>query len=63
VLKGFLSDLGVPFTVFDVNTDAAARADFLRRGYRLPPVVVIDGTAVEGFLPDQIEALINAAED
>ena len=46
----------------DVSRDAAARDEFLRRGYRLPPVVVIDGVAVEGFQPERIEALIAAAE-
>jgi hypothetical protein len=52
--KGFLSQQGVPFTVYDLNVDTAARDEFLRRGYRLPPVVVIDGIAVEGFQPDRI---------
>jgi hypothetical protein len=62
VVKGFLSQRGVRFTLHDVSRDAAARDEFLRRGYRLPPVVVIDGVAVEGFQPEPIEALIAAAE-
>ena len=62
MVKGFLSQQDVPFVVYDLNQDAAARADFLRRGYRLPPVVVVDGVAVEGFDPERIEALIIAAE-
>ena len=62
MLKGFLSQLAVPYTLYDLNVDAEARAEFLRRGYRLPPVVVIDGVAVEGFDPERIEALILAAE-
>ncbi len=60
--KGFLSQLGVPFIVRDLNVDADARSAFLRAGYRLPPVVVIDGTAIEGFQPERIEAAIEAAE-
>lgn len=61
MVKGFLSQQGVAFTVLDLNVDAAARDEFLRRGYRLPPVTVIDGVAVEGFQPDRIEELINEA--
>ena len=62
MVKGFLSQLEVPFTVRDVNADTGARAEFLRRGYRLPPVTVINGVPVEGFQPERIEALLAAAE-
>lgn len=53
----------MPFTFHDVTKDAAAREEFLRRGFRLPPVVVIDGHAVEGFDPERITQLIDAADD
>jgi hypothetical protein len=52
----------VRFTVRDVNADALARDEFLRRGYRLPPVTEIDGVAIEGFQPDRIEALLVGEE-
>jgi glutaredoxin len=61
-VKEFLSHEGVPFTVFDLNTDAGAREEFLRRGYRLPPVVVINDVAVEGFQPERIAQLLDEAE-
>ena len=61
-MKGFLSQLQVEFTVRNLNLDAEARAEFLRAGFRLPPVVVIDGVAVEGFQPDRIEELIAPAD-
>jgi hypothetical protein len=61
VVKGFLSQQGFSFTLFYLNVDTDARDEFLRRGYRLPPVTVIDGIAVEGFQPDRIEALIAEA--
>jgi hypothetical protein len=61
-VKEFLSQEGVRFTVLDLNRDAAAREEFLRRGYRLPPVVVIDGVAVEGFQPERLQDLIERAE-
>jgi hypothetical protein len=48
--------------VYNLNTDVEARAEFLRRGFLLPPVVVINGEAIERFDPDRIEALIEQAE-
>jgi adenosylhomocysteine nucleosidase len=63
VVKEFLSLQGVPFTVKNVATDAEAREEFLRAGYRLPPVTVIGGVAVEGYQPDQIDALLNGLDD
>ena len=56
--KEFLRSLGVPFVVHDLNIDAEARAAFLARGFRLPPVVVAGDRAVEGFDPDAIETLL-----
>jgi len=44
--------------VRDLTRDAAARAEFLRRGFRLPPVVVVGDGAVEGFDPERIQALL-----
>lgn len=58
MVKEFLSQLGVEFTVRSVVTDADARDEFLRAGYRLPPVTVIDGVAVEGFQPERLEELL-----
>ena len=59
--KEFLRTLGVPYVVRDLNIDAVARETFLRRGFRLPPVVVAGEHAVEGFDPDAIEALLHDA--
>ena len=59
-MKEFLSHQGVPFTVYDLNVDTAARDRFLQRGCLLPPVTVIDGHAIEGFHPEEMEALIEA---
>ena len=46
------------YTLKDLRTDRAAIAEFLARGYRLPPVTVIDGIAVEGFRPDRLAELL-----
>jgi glutaredoxin 3 len=59
VVKEFLSQRGVAFTVKNVATDPVAREEFLRAGWRLPPVTVIDGVAVEGFQPERLEELID----
>ena len=41
MVKEFLSQQGVEFSVKNVATDERAREEFLRAGYRLPPVTVI----------------------
>jgi glutaredoxin len=61
VTKEFLRELGVPFSVRDLNVDREARDAFLRRGFRLPPVVVVGDQAVEGFDPPRIEAMLQDA--
>jgi glutaredoxin 3 len=61
VVKEFLSQQGVVYTTKNVVTDPDAREEFLRAGYRLPPVTVIDGVAVEGFQPERIEELLHGA--
>ncbi len=58
MVKRYLTERGVPFDLRDVSVDAAAREEFLRRGWRLPPVTVIDGVAVEGFRPERLDELL-----
>jgi glutaredoxin-like protein NrdH len=58
VVKEFLSQQGVAFEVKNVVTDTEARNEFLRAGYLLPPVTVIDGVAVEGYQPERLEELL-----
>jgi hypothetical protein len=61
VVKELLSQLGVAFSTRDLNRDDEARLEFLRRGFRLPPVVLIGDDAIEGYAPQQIEAALEAA--
>jgi glutaredoxin len=61
VVKEFLHEREIPYTLRDLNTDSAAREEFIRAGYLLPPVTVIDGVAVVGFAPDRLEQLLGAA--
>lgn len=63
MVKEFLSQQGVAFTVRNVAADPAAREEFLRAGFRLPPVTVVDGIAVEGYQPDRLEELLSALDD
>ncbi len=58
MVKEFLSQYGVAFTVRNVATDAAARAEFERAGFLLPPVTVINGVAVPGFQPERLLELL-----
>lgn len=60
MVKEFLSQYGVSFTVKNVATDAAARREFEATGALLPPVTVIHGVAVAGFQPEALLRLLEA---
>jgi hypothetical protein len=51
-VKEFLSRVGVPFAVKDVETDLDAYNDLVARGFRAVPVTFVGdapGVAVKGF--------------
>lgn len=58
MVRRYLAERGVRYEVRDVNRDPAAREEFLRHGFRLPPVLVIDDVAVEGYQPDRFDQLL-----
>ena len=58
MVKNYLAERGVRYDLKNLNTDADARAAFLGAGFKLPPVLVIDGVVVEGFQPERIDALL-----
>lgn len=62
MVKDFLDQRGVRYTLKNLNTDARAREEFLRHGYLLPPVTVLDGVAIEGFDRDRMEELLDRGE-
>lgn len=57
-MKELLSQHGVPYRLKNLVEDPGAREEFVRAGYLLPPVTVIDGRAVMGYRPDEIERLL-----
>jgi hypothetical protein len=63
VVKEFLSQRGVSFVLKDLNKDLLAREEFLRAGYFLPPVTVIDNVAVAGYDPVLLDRLLSRGED
>lgn len=58
-MKELLSQRGVPYGLKNLAEDPIARDEFVRAGYLLPPVTVIDGQAVMGYRPDEIERLLD----
>jgi glutaredoxin len=61
VVKNYLAERDVRYELKNLNTDAAARAEFLAAGFKLPPVLVIDGISVQGFDLERIDALLDPA--
>jgi glutaredoxin len=57
-VRRYLAERGVRYEVQDLSRDPAAREEFLRRGFRLPPVLVINDVAVEGYQPDRFDQLL-----
>lgn len=57
-MKDFLAQRGVSYTLKNLNTDAEARDEFVRRGYLLPPVTVVDGEVIVGFDPVKLEQIL-----
>ena len=58
MVKEFLSQRDVPYVLKNVTRDADARAEFVRAGYLLPPVTVVDGVPVAGYQPDLLDQLL-----
>ncbi len=57
-MKAWLSEREVAYTLKNVSDDPEAAAEFVRNGYLLPPVVVVDGEAVPGYQPERLDALL-----
>lgn len=61
MVKKFLDERQVAFDYRNVLHDDAAAHEFLALGGRVPPLVLIDGQAVYGYRPDELEAALVAA--
>lgn len=62
MVKKMLTTEGVPFEVRDVMTNAEYRDEVEKFGFLGVPVTVIDGKAVKGFVPEELNKLIAAAK-
>ncbi|RNB87454.1 glutaredoxin family protein [Brevibacillus fluminis] len=58
MVKQMLTTQGIPFEVRDVMTSAEYRDEVEKFGFMGVPVTVIDGKAVKGFVPDELNKLI-----
>jgi hypothetical protein len=63
VVKRFLHERDIPFSLRDLYHDPTAREEFVSGGYLLPPVTVIDGVAVMGLDPERLDALLDVASE
>ncbi|MGO0062295.1 glutaredoxin family protein [Brevibacillus fluminis] len=62
MVKQMLTTQGIPFEVRDVMTSAEFRDEVEKFGFLGVPVTVIDGKAVKGFVPDELNKLIAGAQ-
>lgn len=56
--KEFLSRKGVEFVVKDIRSDSTALKELVDLGFKVTPVIVVDGESIEGFDTQKIEALL-----
>lgn len=62
--KEFLGEHNIPFTNYDVSTDAAKRQEMIQMTGQLGvPVIVIDGSIMVGFDRDKLAAKLGVEED
>ena len=60
MVKEFLSQEGVPFETRNVDTDEAAYAELIQRGFRTIPVTFIGDRAIKGFDAAAIKSALDA---
>ena len=58
MVKSFLDERSLVYELRRVGADPAAARAFQQRGWRLPPVVEVNGVAVEGYDPVRLEQLL-----
>ena len=58
-VERYLRDLGVPFEVRDVTSDAAALDEIFKRGFMTTPVTRIGDQWIAGFKRKKFEQLLN----
>ncbi|MHC6180402.1 glutaredoxin family protein [Clostridium sp. JNZ X4-2] len=57
--KEFFTKNNIDFTEHNITTDAHARKELMKKGYRSVPVIVIDGEYLVGFNESKVESLLN----
>jgi glutaredoxin 3 len=57
-VKAWLSERGISYTLRNVSEDPSAADEFVRNGFLLPPVVVVDGKVVPGYQPERLDSLL-----
>lgn len=62
MVKKFLDERGVDYRLKRVGRDGQATTEFLELGGRLPPLTVIDGRAIEGYRPAELQLALDEAE-
>ncbi|MBV4420443.1 thioredoxin family protein [Clostridium tyrobutyricum] len=56
--KEFFKENNVDFVEHNITTDAEARKDLMKKGYRGVPVIVIDGEYILGFDQNKVSDIL-----
>jgi glutaredoxin len=62
-VKEFLSRAGVPFVDRNVEEDASAYDELIKRGWRTVPLTVVGNREVKGYDVPTLEAALRAAAE
>lgn len=61
MVKKFLDERSVAYSLRNVAADEDAAREFFALGGKLPPLILINGTVIHGFDPDAIDAALDRA--
>ncbi|AND84535.1 NrdH-redoxin [Clostridium tyrobutyricum] len=56
--KEFFKENNVDYVEHNITTDAEARKDLMKKGYRGVPVIVIDGEYILGFDQNKVSDIL-----
>jgi glutaredoxin 3 len=54
----YFNEKSIEYTEHNISSDAEARKELMKKGYRSVPLIVIDGQEILGFDQDKVNSLL-----